>query len=225
MTRCNALQYLRQAEWNVKCSIESSCKLVLWRLERTTVRPQRSLCSERSWPWVHIAAVRRKKEAGRRWFPCISTWGLCVWHTVLKKVQKKPGRRVTTSIQWGRGRDLARASWHGHNAWRDGSTLEPTETEGSSSGPKAATQRGHGGRWEGEQIRSRGENWDRFSCRCWDKRPTNDLTVWLVLGGIECAWGRGWGVSGGGAQWGCDRYSGKLDLNYKRNMQIILKCE
>lgn len=141
----------------------------------------------------------------------------------------KRGGRVTTSIQRERGRDLARTPWHGHNAWRDGSAQEPTETEGSSSGPKAASQWGHGGRWEGEQIRSRGENWDRFSCRCWDKRRTNDLTVWPVLevgggGDWMCTGGVGWWW-GRWAQRGCDRFSGKLDLNYKRKMQIGLKSE
>lgn len=43
--------------------------------------------------------------------------------------------------------------------------------------------------------------------------------------GIECARGELGGDGGRGAQRGCDRFSGKLDLNYKRKMQIGLKSE
>lgn len=59
-------------------------------------------------------------------------------------------------------------------------------------GAKPASQWGHRGRRVGDQIRSRGENWDRFSCRCWDNSRTNDVIVW-AFGGQS---------SGGGAQMG-----------------------
>lgn len=46
-----------------------------------------------------------------------------------------------------------------------------------------------------------------------------------VLGeGLNVHGGSG-GCQGGSAQRGCDRLSGKRDLNYKRKMQIGLKSE
>lgn len=64
-------------------------------------------------------------------------------------------------------------------------------------GAGPASQWGHRGRREGEQIRSRGENWDRFSCRCWDNGRTNDLIVGAFggdSGGGGAAMGWGWRI-------------------------------
>lgn len=66
--------------------------------------------------------------------------------------------------------------WQGHNAWWDGASRS-LRTQRETTWRQNEAQWGCRGRWEGDQIRSRGENWDRFSCRCWNNRRTNDVMV------------------------------------------------
>lgn len=66
--------------------------------------------------------------------------------------------------------------WQGHNARWDGSSRR-LRTQRETTWRQSETQWGYREGREGDQIRSRGENWDRFSCRCWDNRRTNDLIV------------------------------------------------
>lgn len=104
--------------------------------------------------------------------PCLGP--VCVWHRGLKTVQKKRKGWVTTSIRCKRG-----VNWHRLLARPQ--CMVGRQHPGASRhrekmlGAKPASQWGLWGWWKGDQIRRRGENWDRFSCRCWDNRRTNDL--------------------------------------------------
>lgn len=121
------------------------------------------------WLWV--------KEGGEFDVFCISLLEPCVCLAQGPQKSAKNRRgRVTTSIRrykglnWHRllactqcmlGWQCPRASWQRYK----------------QLGVEPASQWGHRKRREGDKIRSRGENWDRFSCRCWDNRRTNDLIV------------------------------------------------
>lgn len=120
--------------------------------------------------WILWLWVKGRRE---RCF-CASLFGPCVWHRGLKTVQKKRKGWVTTSIRCKRG-----VNWH--RLLAQAQCMVGRQHQGASRhrekmlGAKPTSQWGLWGWWKGDQIRRRGENWDRFSCRCWDNRRTNDL--------------------------------------------------
>lgn len=109
---------------------------------------------------------------------------VCVWHRGLKRAQRKE-KAGSGQVCGAIGVWTGTCSWHGHNAWWDGSAQEPPERDRSCLGPKQRLSGAVGERRARDQIRSRGENWDRFSCRCWDNRRTNDVIVAAFLNRIQ----------------------------------------
>lgn len=105
-----------------------------------------------------------------------------------QRIEKEGSRQVFGA--W--GAFTGTGSWNWHNACWDGSGREPPVTR-SCLGPRQCFGEATGVRSEGDQIRSRGENWGRFSCRC----QTNDL----IVGTFGRDSSGGWAQMGGGDIW------------------------
>lgn len=133
---------------------------------------------------VNIMGLRVKGGESEMFFVHRYLSPVCVWHRGLQRAQKKRKGRVRTSMWCYRG-----VNWHMLLAWaqcmvgwqRPGAAWKRQKLLGA----KAASQWGCGERRARDQIRSRGENWDRFSCRCWDNRRTNDVIVAAFLNRIQ----------------------------------------
>ncbi len=79
------------------------------------------------WLWV--------KRGRERCFLCIPTWALCVFGTGASKARKRKEKTGSRQVFCAKGVWTGTNSWHGHNAWWDGSAQEPPDRDRSCLGP------------------------------------------------------------------------------------------